>query len=132
MMVYNRLYKLFEDKKLIYNLQFGFPQKHSNALIYLTDKIREQLDNGKYGCGIFVPINSFNSDLTETNCGVPQGLILDQLLFFIHTYDSQILHHNPCFNLFILHNNSFDNQGNEINRNDIFYVFSVIQSKSFC
>ena len=54
MMVYNRLYKLFEDKKLIYNLQFGFPQKHSNALIHLTDKIREQLDNGKYGCGIFV------------------------------------------------------------------------------
>ena len=47
-------------------------------------------------------------------------------------YSLQIVHHNPCFNLFILHNNSFDNQGNEINRNDIFYVFSVIQSKSFC
>ena len=28
--------------------------------------------------------------------------------------DSQIVHHNPCFNLFILHNNSFDNQGSEI------------------
>ena len=77
-------------------------------------------------------INSFNSDLTETNCGVPQGLILGQLLFFMHMYDSQIVHHNPCFNLFILYNNSFDNQGNEINKKDIFYVFSVIQSKSFC
>ena len=77
-------------------------------------------------------INSFNSDLTETNCGVPQGLILGQLLFFMHMYDSQIVHHNPCFNLFILYNNSFDNQGNEINKKDIFYVFSVIQSTSFC
>ena len=28
-----------------------------------------------------------------------------------------------CFNLFILHNNSFDNQGSEINKNDIFLRF---------
>ena len=26
-----------------------------------------------------------------------------------------ILNHNPCFNLFALHNNSFDNQRSEIN-----------------
>ena len=25
----------------------------------------------------------------------------------------QIMHHNPCFNLFILHNSSFDNQGSD-------------------
>ena len=54
--VYNRLYKFFEDNKLVYNLQFGFRQKHSttHALIHLTEKIREQLDSGKYGYGIFV------------------------------------------------------------------------------
>ena len=54
--VYNRLYKSFEDIKLVYNLQFGFRQKHSttHAVIPLTKKIREQLDSGKYGCGIFV------------------------------------------------------------------------------
>ena len=54
--VYNRLYKFFEDNKLVYNLQFGFRQKHSttHALIHLTEKIREQLDSGKYGCRIFV------------------------------------------------------------------------------
>ena len=53
--VYNRLYKLFENNKLVYNLQFGFRQKHStsHALIHLTEKIREQFDSGKYGCGIF-------------------------------------------------------------------------------
>ena len=32
-------------------------------------------------------------------------------------------HHKPCFNLFILCNNLFDNQGNEINKNNIFYAF---------
>ena len=46
--VCNRLCKLFEDNKLIYNLQFGFRQKHSTslALIHLTDKTCEQLDSG--------------------------------------------------------------------------------------
>ena len=38
--VYNGLYKLFEDNKLVYNLQFAFWQKHSttNALMNLTEK----------------------------------------------------------------------------------------------
>ena len=37
---------------------------------------------------------------------------------------NQIVHHNkPCFNLFILHNNLFDNQGRKINKNEIFCTF---------
>ena len=50
------MYKFFEDNKLIYNLQFGFRQKHStsHALIHLTEKICEQIDSGKYSCRIFV------------------------------------------------------------------------------
>ena len=39
-------------------------------------------------------------------------------------YHNQIVHHKPpCFNLFILHNNLFDNQGSEINKNNIFCSF---------
>ena len=45
---------------------------------------------------------------------------------YIYIYDSQIVHHNPCFNLFILHSNSFDNQGSEINKNDIFLRFDIL------
>ena len=37
---------------------------------------------------------------------------------------SQIMHHILCFNLFMLHNNSFDNQGSEINKNSIFNIFT--------
>ena len=42
--------------KTIYNLQFGFRQKHLSLhpLIHLTDRILEQLDDGKYGYRIFV------------------------------------------------------------------------------
>ena len=37
------------------------------------------------------------------------------------------MHHNPCFNLFILHNNSFDNEGGEINKNEIYiYIYIYI------
>ena len=35
-----------------------------------------------------------------------------------------MVHHNLCFNLFILHSNPCDNQGSEINKNDIFNVFT--------
>ena len=43
---------------------------------------------------------------------------------YIHTY--------PCFNLFILHNNSFDNQGSEINENNLFFTFRHISfTKTF-
>ena len=55
-LMYNRLYKFLETNKLIYSLQFGFRQKHStsHALIHLTEEIRNQLDSGNFGCGIFV------------------------------------------------------------------------------
>ena len=39
--------------------------------------------------------------------------------------DSQIVHHIPCFNLFILHSNQFDNQGSEINKNDVLLRFGT-------
>ena len=55
-MVNDHLYTFFEDNKLVCNLQFGFRQKHSttHAVVHLTEKIRKQLDSGKYGCRIFV------------------------------------------------------------------------------
>ena len=54
--MYNCLYKFLESKNLIYDLQFGFRQKHStsHALIHLTGKIREKLGEENFGCGILV------------------------------------------------------------------------------
>ena len=47
-------------------------------------------------------------------------------------YDSQIVHHNTCFNLFILHNNSFDNKGSEIYKNEICLCFDILSfTKTF-
>ena len=41
-------------------------------------------------------------------------------------HDSEIVHHNPCLNLFILHNNSFHNQGGEINKRHFFTFRHII------
>ena len=47
-------------------------------------------------------------------------------------YHNQITHHtHPCFNLFTLHDNLFDNQGSEINKNDIFLRFDTTLLYSF-
>ena len=43
-------------------------------------------------------------------------LYICNIYIYIYVYDSQIVHHNPCFNLFLLHNNSFDNQGRKRNK----------------
>ena len=48
------------------------------------------------------------------------------IYIYIYIYDSQIVHHNPCFIIFILHDNSFDNQGSEINKNNIFLRFDIL------
>ena len=48
-------------------------------------------------------------------------------------YDSETVHHNPCFNLLVLHNVPFDNQGSETNKNYIFYVstYCLLQKLSW-
>ena len=54
----NRMYKFFSEDYLIYMLQFGFRQKYStvHALNSLTENIRKNLDEGNFGCGIFVDL----------------------------------------------------------------------------
>ena len=75
--MYNRLYEFLESKNLIYDLQFGFRQKHStsHALIHLTDKIREQLDKGNFGCGIFV-------DFQKAFDTVDHNILIQKLYYY--------------------------------------------------
>ena len=53
-----RLSAFLNIKDIIYPLQFGFRQYYSTsyALIHLTETIKEALDQGKYGCRIFVDL----------------------------------------------------------------------------
>ena len=59
-------------------------------------------------------------------------IILYNLFIYIilHVLDNQIVHHNPCFNLFILHYNSFRGQESKINNNLRFEILSFAKTFS--
>ena len=52
------MYQFLDKKGKIYDMQYGFRPKHSttHALINITEKIRESLDENKIACGIFVDL----------------------------------------------------------------------------
>ena len=56
--MYKRLSNFLDINNLMYSLQFGFQEKHTTtyALINLTENIRKTLDEGSFGCGIFVDL----------------------------------------------------------------------------
>ena len=53
-----RLFSFLETHEVIYNSQFGFQKGKStnHSLIEITEKIRNCMENKKYGCGIFIDL----------------------------------------------------------------------------
>ena len=56
--MHQRLYNFLEENNILYNKQFGFRKNNSTieALIKITEKNRESIDKGKFGCGIFIDL----------------------------------------------------------------------------
>ena len=56
--MHKRLYNFLESNAVLHSLQFGFRSKHSttHTLISMTENIRNTIDNGNYGCGIFIDL----------------------------------------------------------------------------
>ena len=56
--MYKTLSNFLDINNLIYSLQFDFRQKYSTtyALTNLTENIRQTLDEGRFGCGIFADL----------------------------------------------------------------------------
>ena len=54
--MYTRLCNFLEKYNCLYKKQFGFRNSHStnHALISITEKVRETLDNNEYFCGVFL------------------------------------------------------------------------------
>ena len=63
-LMYKRLYTFLSYNNIIYDLQFGFRQQHSksHALINITENIRNALNDGNIGCGVFMDLqNAFDT-----------------------------------------------------------------------
>ena len=56
LMFNNRLYSFLESNKCIYDLQFGFRQKHStnHALLNMVQQIKETIDKRDISIGVFI------------------------------------------------------------------------------
>ena len=56
--IHKRLYGFLEFHNILYVNQFGFRKKNSTvyALMDITEKIKETIDKGKFGCGIFIDL----------------------------------------------------------------------------
>ena len=54
--MHKRLFQFFDYCNILHPLQFGFREKHStlHALISMTETIKETIDNGMFGCGVFI------------------------------------------------------------------------------
>ncbi|XP_065682310.1 uncharacterized protein LOC136095525 [Hydra vulgaris] len=57
-LMFNRIYEYFNENKLFCDLQFGFRTNYSTSLALpsLTEKIKNSLDEGMFGCGIFIDL----------------------------------------------------------------------------
>ena len=56
--MHKRLYEFLQEHNILFQNQFGFRKNNSTsfALIEITKKIKETIDNKKYGCGIFIDL----------------------------------------------------------------------------
>ena len=56
--MHKRLYDFLDEHDILYEHQFGFRKFYSTgySLIEITEKIKNTIDTGKYGCGIFIDL----------------------------------------------------------------------------
>jgi len=56
--MHKRLYSFLEQHNILFQNQFGFRKNNSTtfALLEITEKIKESIDNHKYGCGLFIDL----------------------------------------------------------------------------
>ena len=57
-LMHARLYLFLEENQILCKNQFGFKKKSNcaHSLIEITERIKESVDKGKFGCGIFIDL----------------------------------------------------------------------------
>ena len=57
--MYERVYRFLAKSCTLFS--FGFREKHStlHAIIGMTETIKEAIDNGMFGCGVFIDLQNY-------------------------------------------------------------------------
>ena len=66
--MHKRLNNFLDVNDILHPLQFGFRKKHStqHTLISITETIKKSIDNGKFGCGIFIDLKKAFDTVNHT------------------------------------------------------------------
>ena len=58
-LMHKRLSEFLQEHNILFQNQFGFRKNNSTtfSLLQITEKIKETIDNKKYGCGIFIDLS---------------------------------------------------------------------------
>ena len=67
-LTHQRSYNFLEINEILHPLQFGFRKKHSTLYtsISMTEHIKNSIDNGNYGCGIFIDLKKAFDTVNRT------------------------------------------------------------------
>ena len=75
--MYNKLYKYFTERNILYSKQFGFQRNNSteHAIIQLYDEICESFEQNKYTLGVFI-------DFSKVFDTVDHNILIEKLLHY--------------------------------------------------
>ena len=96
--VHKQLYAFLEEHDILFKNQFGFRKRTStgHSLIEITEKIKEGIDSGKFGCGIFI-------DLKKAFDTVNHAILLKKLEHYgirgsmLKWFESYLTNRKQCF-----------------------------------
>ena len=89
-LMHKRLYAFLEHHDILFENQFGFRKNNSTAyaLLQITERIKESIDNGKFGCAIFIDLrkafDTVNHDILISK--LEHYGIRGELLNWFHSY----------------------------------------------
>ena len=63
-LMHKRLYKFLEFHDIPYASQFGF--RNNNSTLQITEKIKDSIENGKFGCGVFIDLKKAFDTVNHT------------------------------------------------------------------
>ena len=88
-LMFKRLHEYLDNPNIFYHLDFAFREKYStnHKLISMTESIKSTIDNGNYGCGVFI---LFSTNFLKNWCSKDyMNILITRISFILCILDSE-------------------------------------------